>query len=93
MMPRAGEDLPAVRLGLAGDLGYLGVVIAEDLVQQEYGTLGGREAFQQDQEGHGQGIGHLGALGGIGCGRGPQLIGNERLGKPGAHIGLTADPG
>ena len=65
-MPGAGEDLPAVRLGLAGDLGYLGVVVAEDLVEQEHGAFGGREAFQQNEEGHGQGIGHLGALRGVG---------------------------
>ena len=93
VMPGAGEDLPAVRLGLAGDLGYLGVVVAEDLAEQEHGAFGGREAFQQDEESHGQGIGHLGALRGVGCGRGAQLIGNERLRQPGTHIGFTAGPG
>jgi hypothetical protein len=65
VVPGAGEDLTAVRLGLAGDLGDLGVVVAEDLVEQEHGTFGRRQAFQQDQEGHGQGIGHLGALRGV----------------------------
>jgi hypothetical protein len=93
VMPGAGEDLTAVRLGLAGDLGDLGVVVAEDLAEQEHGTFGGREAFQQDQEGHGQGIGHLGALRGVGFGRGGQFVGDERLGQPGAHVGLPPDPG
>ena len=80
VMPGAGEDLPAVRLGLAGDLGDLGVVVAEDLVEQEHGAFGRRQALQQDQEGHGQGIGHLGALRGVGYGRGGQLVGDKRLG-------------
>jgi len=31
-MPGTDEDLPTVRLGFAGDLGYLGVVVAEDLM-------------------------------------------------------------
>ena len=70
MVPGAGEDLAAVRLGLTGDLGDLGVLVAEDLAEQEHGAFGGREAFQEDQEGHGQGIGHLGALRGVGYGRG-----------------------
>jgi hypothetical protein len=41
VVPGADEDLPAVRLGLAGDLGDLGVVVAEDLVEQEHGAFGG----------------------------------------------------
>jgi hypothetical protein len=88
----AGEDLAAVRLGLAGDLGDLAVVVAEDLVQQEHGAFGGRQAFEQDEEGHGQGIGHLGALRGVGGGGGAQLARDERLGQPGAHVGLPPDP-
>ena len=80
VVPGAGEDLAAVRLGLAGDLGDLGVVVAEHLVEQEHRAFGGRQAFQQDEEGHGQGIGHLGALRGVGGGRGAQLVGDERLG-------------
>ena len=46
VVPGAGEDLPAVRLGLPGDLGDLGVVVAEDLVEQEHGSFGRRQAFQ-----------------------------------------------
>jgi len=38
--PGAGEDLAAVRLGLAGDVRDLLVVVAEHLMQQEHGTLG-----------------------------------------------------
>ena len=93
MVPGAGEDLTAVRLGLAGDLGDLGVVVAEDLVEQEHGAFGRRQAFQQDEEGHGQGIGHLGALRGVWCGRGGRPAFDDRLGQPGAHVGLAADPG
>ena len=40
VVPGAGEDLPTVRLGLAGDPGDLAVVVAEHLVQQEHGPLG-----------------------------------------------------
>jgi len=54
VLPGAGEDLTAVRLGLAGDLGDLLVAVAEHLVQQEHGALDRRQALQQDQEGHGQ---------------------------------------
>jgi hypothetical protein len=45
VVPGAGEDLTAVRLGLAGDLGDLRVVVAEDLAEQEYGAFGGRQAL------------------------------------------------
>jgi len=93
VVPGAGEDLTAVRLGLAGDLGDLAVVVAEDLVEQEYGAFGRRQAFQQDEEGHRQGIGHLGALRGVGCGGGGQLVGDEGLGQPGADVGFPPDPG
>ena len=41
VVPGAGEDLAAVRLGLAGDLGDRLVVVAEDLVEQEHGAFGG----------------------------------------------------
>ena len=76
----AGEDLTAVRFGLAGDLGDLGVVVAEDLVEQEHGAFGGRQALQQDEEGHGQGIGHLGALRGVRGFLRSQLGRDQRLG-------------
>jgi hypothetical protein len=52
--PGPDEDLTAVRLGLAGDLGDLLVVVAEHLVQQEHRTLVRRQALQQHQESHGQ---------------------------------------
>jgi hypothetical protein len=91
MAPGADEDLPAVRLGLACDLGDLGIRVAEDLVQEEHGTLGRRQAFEQDEERHGQGIGHFGALRGIIVRA--ALGGDERLGQPGAHVGLPPDPG
>jgi hypothetical protein len=93
VVPGAGEDLTAVRLRLAGDLGDLAVVVAEDLVQQEHGAFGRRQALQQDEEGHRQGIGHLGTLRGVGGGRGAQLVGDEWLGQPGAHVRLPPDPG
>ena len=93
MVPGPGEDLPAVGLGLSGDLGDRLVVVAEDLVEQEHGPFGRGQAFQQDEEGHGQGIGHLGALRGVGCGRGRQFVADERLGQPGAHVGFPPYPG
>jgi len=40
VVPGAGEDLPAVRLRLAGDLRDLPVVIAEHLMEQEHGAFG-----------------------------------------------------
>ena len=93
VVPGADEDLPAVRLGPAGDLGDLRVVVAEDLAEQEHGAFGGRQAFQQYKEGHRQGIGHLGVLRGVGFRRGAQPAFDERLGQPGAHVGLAPDPG
>jgi hypothetical protein len=92
VVPGAGEDLTAVRLGLAGDLGDLRVSVTEHLVQQEHGTFGRGQAFQQDEEGHGQGIGHLGALRGVRGGRGAQLARDEWFGKPGTHVGFPPDP-
>jgi hypothetical protein len=88
VMPGAGEDLAAVRFGLAGDLGDLPVVVGEDLVQQEHGPLGRRQALQQDQEGHGQGIGHLRTLRRIWFG-----ARDQGLGQPGPHVGLAPHPG
>jgi hypothetical protein len=54
VVPGPDEDLTAVRLGLAGDLRDLLVVVAEHLVQQEHRTLVRRQALEQHQEGHGQ---------------------------------------
>jgi len=53
VVPGPGGDLPAVRLGLAGDLGDLPEVVGEDLVEQENGAFGRRQALQQDEERHG----------------------------------------
>ena len=92
VVPGASEDLTAVRLGLAGDLGDLVVVVPEHLVQQEHGTFGRGQALEQDEEGHGQGIGHLGALRGVRGGRGAQLARDEWFGKPGTHVGFPPDP-
>src|SRR5271166_973773 len=66
VMAGPGEDLTAVRLGLADDARDLFVVVAEHLVQQEHGAFGRRQALHQNEEGHRQGVGHLGALGRIG---------------------------
>jgi len=92
VLPGAGEDLPTVRLGLTGDVGDLPVVVAEHLVQEEYGAFGRRQTLEQDEEGHGQGIGHLGSLRGVRGGRGAKLARDERLGQPGAHVGFPAHP-
>jgi hypothetical protein len=60
--PGAEEDLPAVGLGLAGDVRDLLIVVAEHLVQQEHRAFGRRQALHQDEEGHGQRVRHLRAL-------------------------------
>jgi hypothetical protein len=86
VVPGAGEDLAAVRLGLAGDLRDLPVLIAEYLMQQEDGPFGRRKTFQQDQEGHGQRVRHLGALSRVRFG-----ACDEGLRQPGADVGLPPD--
>jgi hypothetical protein len=85
--PGACEDLPAVRLGLAGDLGDLPVVVAEHLMQQEHGALSWRKALEQDKECHGQGIGHLRALRRIRFG-----ARDQGFGQPGPHVRLPPHP-
>ena len=87
VVPGPGKDLTAVRLGLTGDVGDLVVVVAEHLAQQEHRTFGRRQAFHQDEEGHGQRVGHLRAVGGIGF-----TAGQERFWEPGAHVGLPPHP-
>ena len=54
VVPGPGQDLTAVRLGLAGDAGDLLVVVAEHLVQQEHRSFGRCQALQQHQERHRQ---------------------------------------
>jgi hypothetical protein len=58
-----GEYLPAVRLGLAGEVRDLPVAVAEDFAQEEDRAFGGGEALQHDQERHGQRIRQLDLLG------------------------------
>ncbi len=87
VMAGPGEDLTTVRLGLAGDVRDLGVSVAEHLVQQEHRTFGRGQALHQQEEGHGQRVGHLRSLGGIGF-----AARQERFGQPGAHVGLPPHP-
>jgi hypothetical protein len=54
VMAGPGQDLAAVRLGLAGDAGDLLVVVPEHLVQQEHRPFGRCQALQQHQERHRQ---------------------------------------
>ena len=81
VLPGPGEDLAAVRLGLAGDLRDLGVLVAEHLMEQEHRAFGRGQAFQQDEEGHRQGICHLRALGRVRFG-----ALDEGFGQPGADV-------
>jgi len=86
-LPGAGEDLPAVHLGLAGDPGHVRVAVAEHLAQHEHRPLHRREGLEQHEERHGQRVGQLGVLGR------PRLGGHDhRLGQPVPHVGLPPHP-
>jgi hypothetical protein len=87
VVPGPGEDLAAVRFGLAGDLCDLLVFVTEHFMQQEDSPFGRRKTFQQDEKGHREGICHLGALGWVrfsAC--------DEGLRQPGADVGLPPHP-
>jgi hypothetical protein len=59
---RPRRQLADVVGALADDLGDLGVVVVEDVVQQEHGALLGRQALEQRQHRQRQRVGHLGVL-------------------------------
>ena len=82
------EDLPAVGLALVDDLGDVLVGVVEHLAKQEHGSLDRGEALEQHEEGHREGVGQLSHLLGAFV-----QVGHDRLGQPGADIGLPANPG
>jgi hypothetical protein len=88
VLPGPGEDLAAVRLRLAGELRDLAVLVAEHLMEQEHRAFGRGQAFQQDEEGHREGIRQLRAFGRIRFG-----ARDERLRQPGTDVGFPPHPG
>jgi hypothetical protein len=51
-LPRAGEQLSAVRLALIDDLRDRGVVVLEDLAEQEHRALDRLQVLEEHEEGH-----------------------------------------
>jgi hypothetical protein len=87
----AGEDLPAVHLGLADDPRHVRVAVPEHLAQHEHRPLHRREGLEQHEERHGQRVGQLGVLGRP---RSAQSAGghHDRLGQPVPHVHLPPHP-
>jgi GNAT superfamily N-acetyltransferase len=81
------ENLPAVGLALVDDLRDVLVGVVEDLAKQEHGSFHWREALEQHEECHGQGVGQFSHLLGAFV-----QVGDDRLGQPSADIGLPASP-
>jgi hypothetical protein len=88
VLPGAGEDLPAVHLGLAGDPRHIRVAVPEHLAQHEHRPLHRREGLQQHEERHGQRVSQLGVLGRA------RLTGghDDRLRQPVPHVRLPPHP-
>ena len=82
---RSHGDLTAVLLGLADDLRDLVEAVLEHLAQQEDRALDRGEALEEHQEAHREGVGGLGVANDI-----VLLLGQERLGEPGADVALPS---
>jgi hypothetical protein len=78
------------------NLGDLGVPVAENLVQHEYGTLQRAQRLQDHQQCHGQRLGTLHGLGrvtrlrSLGCYSAAARHGDHRLRQPGTDVVVTA---
>ncbi len=81
----AGAELAHVVLALADDRRDLPVRVVEHVVQQQHGSLLGREALQQHQHRQRQRIGRLRVAGRI-----VATVGDDRLGQPLADVVLAA---
>ena len=82
--PGAGGELAHVVLVLADDRGDLRVRVVEHVVQQQHGSLLGREPLQQCQQRHRQRVGRLGVPGRI-----VLAVGDDRLRQPLAEVALA----
>src|SRR6185437_14145397 len=92
-----GGQLAARRRAPAGDLGYLGEGVAEDVVQDERDALGRGQRLEHDEERHADRLVEGDPVGGVDDGgvRAPAapLRGlGQRLGKPFARVALAPDP-
>jgi hypothetical protein len=57
--PRPGGQLSRIRLVRPDDLGDPVIVVVEDVMEQEGGSLLGAERLQDDQKGQGEGVRQL----------------------------------
>ncbi len=89
----AAGELAAVGGALGDDGGDLGVLVGEDVVEEEDGALLGGEGLEEEEEGGREGVGEGGLVGGVGVGRGGGGGGDEGLGQPGADVGFALDAG
>ena len=81
----AGGELAGVDGSGFEEPGDLFEVVAEDFAEEERGALGRRECFEEDEEGHREGLGEV-AIGWSGAG---PVVG-DGLGEPGAVVFLVA---
>ena len=82
--PGPARELAHVVLALADDLRDLRIAVVEHVVQEQRGSLLGRQALEQHQHRQRQRVGHLGVLGWI-----VDAVGEDRLGQPLADVLLT----
>src|SRR3954452_14550945 len=86
--PCPDRELPRVVLALADDLRDLGVVVVEDVVEEQRGALLGRQVLEQNEEGEREGARHLGL-----ASRVLATVGHDGLRQPLSDVGLTAGSG
>lgn len=83
----AADELSAGGFVFVEGFGEFVVAAAEYFSQEVGGALGGVEAFEEEEEGHGEGFGEFGVLcrtGGVFC---------DGLGEPGADVGFASHAG
>jgi hypothetical protein len=93
---RGRGQLAAGRRGPAGDLGYFGEGVAEDVVQDERDALGRGHRFEHDEKGHGDRLiqrDPVGRVGGVRPRAWPFRWFGQRLGDPLAGVAFPPGPG